>query len=119
MPPFSFTISSLSLGFTAFSEQAWWKVKNLRVPLVIEKSSNKENFASIRNQKLGVGNGFPSRTPDSLAPWPNYPPLPSALVGTSVRTLQGVASAWQRSIVQKLTSFYGLLIDRFTTMLLT
>ena len=27
MPPHSFTISSLSLGFTAFSEQACWKVK--------------------------------------------------------------------------------------------
>jgi hypothetical protein len=52
----------------------------------------------------------------SLSPWS---PIPSALVGTCVCTLQGVARAWQRSIVQKLTSFYGLLIDRFTTMLLT
>ena len=66
MPPFSFTISSLSLGFTAFSEQAWRKVKKFAGASNNRKLSNKDIFASIRTQKLGGGNGFPSHSPDPL-----------------------------------------------------
>ena len=49
MPPHSFTISSLSLGFTAFSEQACWKVKIFAGASSNRKSYNKEVFASILN----------------------------------------------------------------------
>ena len=81
MPPISFTISSLSLGFTAFSEQAWRKVKKFAGASSNRKLSNKDIFASIRNQKLGGGNGFPSHSPDPLGPkhpafWAPGPPGP-------------------------------------------
>ena len=65
MPTHSFTISLLSLGFTAFSEQACWKVKKIAGASSNRKSYHKEIFASIRNQKLGGVNGPP---PDPLAP---------------------------------------------------
>ena len=82
MPTHSFTISSLSLGFTAFSEQACWKVKKIAGASSNRKSYHKEIFASIRNQKLGGVNGLPSPPPDPLAPkrpafWvPRSPPGP-------------------------------------------
>ena len=74
MPTHSFTISSLSLGFTAFSEQACWKVKKFAGASSNRKSYHKEIFASIRNQKLGGVNGLPSPPPDPLAP--NRPAFP-------------------------------------------
>ena len=49
MPPISFTISSLSLGFTAFSELAWWKVKRFAGASSNRKLFNKEIVASIRS----------------------------------------------------------------------
>ena len=68
MPPISFTISSLSLGFTAFSELAWWKVKRFAGASSNRKLFNKEIVASIRNEKFGGGNGFRSGSLDPMAP---------------------------------------------------
>ena len=65
MPPHTYTISSLSLGFTAFSEQAWWKVKRFEGNSSNRKSSNREVSALIRTKNLGM-----AIAPGPMAPLP-------------------------------------------------
>ena len=84
MPPHTYTISSLSLGFTAFSEQAWWKIKKFAGTSSNRKSSNKE-FLPIFQCARPPPDPLSPKCPAFWAPWPPVPlsPLTPVSVGPS------------------------------------